>query len=171
MEKPQIVFESWKCFWRSVFEMKNSEDQRGCFVSREQRLLFFVLSSPTELSGGPLGHKYKLEQFHCHWGCTSSKGSEHTVDGKPYAGEVSRFSGQLFLFSCIYQHSFCFWFIRCNVFFLKCCACLVNEIVEFSKNFSSQWIQCHTHSRFSKKKKKLFDRIFPADCCRFGWLR
>lgn len=44
-----------------------------------------------ELSGGPLGHKYKLEQFHCHWGCTSSKGSEHTVDGIPYAGEVSGF--------------------------------------------------------------------------------
>lgn len=42
-----------------------------------------------ELSGGPLGHKYKLEQFHCHWGCTSTKGSEHTVDGVPYAGEVS----------------------------------------------------------------------------------
>jgi len=48
-------------------------------------LLFF-----SELSGGPLGHKYKLEQFHCHWGCTSSKGSEHTVDGRPYAGEVSK---------------------------------------------------------------------------------
>lgn len=44
-----------------------------------------------ELSGGPLGHKYKLEQFHCHWGCTSSKGSEHTVDGIPYAGEVNKF--------------------------------------------------------------------------------
>lgn len=44
-----------------------------------------------ELFGGPLGHKYKLEQFHCHWGCTSSKGSEHTVDGMPYAGEVSGF--------------------------------------------------------------------------------
>lgn len=49
--------------------------------------VFFFL----ELSGGPLGHKYKLEQFHCHWGCTSSKGSEHTVDGMPYAGEVSGF--------------------------------------------------------------------------------
>ncbi|KAE9544967.1 hypothetical protein AGLY_000510 [Aphis glycines] len=42
----------------------------------------------SELSGGPLGHKYKLEQFHCHWGCTSTKGSEHTVDGMPYAGEL-----------------------------------------------------------------------------------
>lgn len=42
-----------------------------------------------ELAGGPLGHKYKLEQFHCHWGCDNSEGSEHTVDGKVYAGEVS----------------------------------------------------------------------------------
>ncbi|XP_050422152.1 carbonic anhydrase 2 [Adelges cooleyi] len=42
----------------------------------------------SELSGGPLGHKYKLEQFHCHWGCTSTKGSEHTVDGVAYAGEL-----------------------------------------------------------------------------------
>lgn len=31
---------------------------------------------------------YKLEQFHCHWGCTSDRGSEHTVDGRAYAGEL-----------------------------------------------------------------------------------
>lgn len=42
----------------------------------------------SELSGGPLEGIYKLEQFHCHWGCTSDKGSEHTVDGKSYAGEL-----------------------------------------------------------------------------------
>lgn len=68
--------------------MKSLKDwafSRGCIT-------FFL-----ELSGGPLGHKYKLEQFHCHWGCTSSKGSEHTVDGKPYAGEVSGFQ-EFFLF-------------------------------------------------------------------------
>lgn len=42
----------------------------------------------SELAGGPLVHKYKLEQFHCHWGSNSSHGSEHTVDGKAYAGEL-----------------------------------------------------------------------------------
>lgn len=42
----------------------------------------------TELSGGPLQGKYKLEQFHCHWGKTSEEGSEHTVDGKAYAAEL-----------------------------------------------------------------------------------
>ncbi|XP_071453372.1 carbonic anhydrase 2-like [Hetaerina americana] len=42
-----------------------------------------------ELSGGPLGEStYMLEQFHCHWGRDSTMGSEHTVDGVPYAGEL-----------------------------------------------------------------------------------
>lgn len=31
---------------------------------------------------------YKLEQYHCHWGCSDSRGSEHTVDGQAFAGEV-----------------------------------------------------------------------------------
>ncbi|XP_075215592.1 carbonic anhydrase 2-like [Lycorma delicatula] len=42
----------------------------------------------SELIGGPLGSKYKLEQFHCHWGRDSKSGSEHTVDGKAYSGEL-----------------------------------------------------------------------------------
>ena len=43
----------------------------------------------SELTGGPLGDdKYLLEQFHCHWGCSDNKGSEHTVDGQCYAGEL-----------------------------------------------------------------------------------
>ncbi|KAL5280001.1 CA2 family protein [Megaselia abdita] len=43
----------------------------------------------SELSGGPLGDNlYKLEQFHCHWGCSDGQGSEHTVDGLSYSGEL-----------------------------------------------------------------------------------
>jgi len=43
----------------------------------------------TVLSGGPLmDDVYKLEQYHCHWGCSDSRGSEHTVDGQAFAGEV-----------------------------------------------------------------------------------
>ena len=39
--------------------------------------------------GGPLlDDEYELWQFHAHWGSDNSKGSEHTVDGKPYASEV-----------------------------------------------------------------------------------
>ena len=39
--------------------------------------------------GGPLlDDEYELWQFHAHWGSDNSKGSEHTVDGIPYASEV-----------------------------------------------------------------------------------
>ena len=41
------------------------------------------------LKGGPLGKNlYILEKFHFHFGCDSSVGSEHTVDGNSYASEV-----------------------------------------------------------------------------------
>ncbi|KAK4002262.1 hypothetical protein OUZ56_004103 [Daphnia magna] len=40
------------------------------------------------LQGGPLKDTYQLEQYHCHWGVNDSIGSEHTVDGKSYAGEL-----------------------------------------------------------------------------------
>ncbi|KAI4469836.1 carbonic anhydrase [Holotrichia oblita] len=42
----------------------------------------------SELIGGPLEGKYVLEQFHCHWAETSDKGSEHTMNGRTYAGEL-----------------------------------------------------------------------------------
>lgn len=42
-----------------------------------------------QLSGGPLGYSnYKLEQLHFHFGYNIDKGSEHTVDGDAYSGEV-----------------------------------------------------------------------------------
>lgn len=47
-----------------------------------------VAGAETELSGGPLEHKYELVQFHCHWGDSNCCGSEHTVDGNSYAGEL-----------------------------------------------------------------------------------
>ncbi|KAK3715058.1 hypothetical protein QZH41_012118 [Actinostola sp. cb2023] len=34
------------------------------------------------------GQKYQLAQFHFHFGCDDSVGSEHTVNGKSYPGEV-----------------------------------------------------------------------------------
>jgi carbonic anhydrase len=43
----------------------------------------------SSLVGGPLmNDEYELWQFHAHWGNDSSKGSEHTVDGKTYAAEL-----------------------------------------------------------------------------------
>nr|XP_020144498.1 carbonic anhydrase 1 [Microcebus murinus]XP_020144499.1 carbonic anhydrase 1 [Microcebus murinus] len=40
------------------------------------------------LKGGPLIENYRLYQFHFHWGSTNDCGSEHTVDGIKYAGEL-----------------------------------------------------------------------------------
>lgn len=48
-----------------------------------------VNGAGSELTGGPLCHDiFQLEQFHCHWGCSDGKGSEHTVDGLSYSGEL-----------------------------------------------------------------------------------
>ena len=41
------------------------------------------------LEGGPLADKYKIAQFHLHWGKTADTGSEHRVNDKMYAAEVS----------------------------------------------------------------------------------
>lgn len=41
------------------------------------------------LEGGPYTHKYRVEQFHFHWGHNSQVGAEHVINGKIYAAEVS----------------------------------------------------------------------------------
>ena len=42
------------------------------------------------MSGGGLNGVYTTVQFHFHWGANNNVGSEHTVDGKEYAAEVSK---------------------------------------------------------------------------------
>ena len=39
-----------------------------------------------------VGRRFKLAQFHFHWGKDSSQGSEHTHDNKAYPAEVTRTS-------------------------------------------------------------------------------
>jgi len=41
-----------------------------------------------KLFEGGLDGNYTLAQFHFHWGCDNSSGSEHTVDGKSYPMEL-----------------------------------------------------------------------------------
>jgi hypothetical protein len=40
------------------------------------------------IKGGPLKNSYTLDQFHAHWGSTNDCGSEHTIDGQAFAGEI-----------------------------------------------------------------------------------
>ncbi|XP_076321962.1 carbonic anhydrase 13-like [Tachypleus tridentatus] len=47
-----------------------------------------VNSKEPNLQGGPLENKYQLIQFHCHWGKTSTTGSEHTISGEAFPAEI-----------------------------------------------------------------------------------
>uniref|UniRef100_A0A8C5QR93 Carbonic anhydrase n=1 Tax=Leptobrachium leishanense TaxID=445787 RepID=A0A8C5QR93_9ANUR len=40
------------------------------------------------INDGPLTGKYRLRQFHFHWGSTDADGSEHVIDGKVYPAEL-----------------------------------------------------------------------------------
>lgn len=64
---------------------------RGILFNNGHAPTIKIVAGSAILSGGPWGSAhYKLEQLHFHFGCASSwKGSEHTVDGMPYSGEVS----------------------------------------------------------------------------------
>ena len=45
--------------------------------------------TPVKLKGGALeGESYTMRQFHIHYGCAGEKGSEHTLDGVKFEGEV-----------------------------------------------------------------------------------
>ena len=43
-----------------------------------------------KLAGGLLQENYFLKQFHFHFGCNDTVGSEHSIDGNTYPIEVSR---------------------------------------------------------------------------------
>ena len=59
-------------------------------------------SNGASLTGGPLGDKtFELLQFHVHFGCANDRGSEHTLDGKRFSGQVSIRHKPLETFLCI----------------------------------------------------------------------
>ncbi|XP_045705329.1 carbonic anhydrase 13 isoform X2 [Phyllostomus hastatus] len=49
---------------------------------------FDDMEDKSVLHGGPLTGKYRLRQFHLHWGSADDHGSEHVVDGVRYAAEL-----------------------------------------------------------------------------------
>jgi len=48
------------------------------------KLKFILLA----VYGGPVSDEFNFLQFHMHWGDNLDRGSEHLIDGKPYAGEL-----------------------------------------------------------------------------------
>lgn len=42
------------------------------------------------ISGGPLGYSYRLEEVRLHFGSEDSQGSEHLLNGQGFPGEVRR---------------------------------------------------------------------------------
>lgn len=85
----QKIQRVWLTQVGSIFDQVESEDQTWLMSFAGYCWRVDVNGANSELTGGPLGDQiFKLEQFHCHWGCTDSKGSEHTVDGVSYSGEL-----------------------------------------------------------------------------------
>jgi len=42
------------------------------------------------ISGGPLGYSYRLEEVRLHFGSEDSQGSEHLLNGQGFPGEVRK---------------------------------------------------------------------------------
>jgi len=63
--------------------------QTGSLENDGHTLKFTVDESKgASIAGGPLNDRYILSQFHLHWGSETGQGSEHTVDGHSYDGEL-----------------------------------------------------------------------------------
>lgn len=84
---------------------------------------------------------YKFVQLHFHWHYNDSEGSEHAIDGKRYALEVS----YMFLLSChvslaLFRRSFIIFFILPSSFFLT------NPFLPmFIEETSDAWLAEHSH--------------------------
>ncbi|ELK23168.1 Carbonic anhydrase 13 [Myotis davidii] len=67
---------------------RNPERCLGCALSCGSHAGAWAIPSAAVLRGGPLTGRYRLRQFHLHWGSTDDHGSEHVVDGVRYAAEL-----------------------------------------------------------------------------------
>lgn len=57
-------------------------------VTKVCLVFIFVSFYDAALKGGPLQDKFRLCQFHFHWGESNAWGSEHTVDRSLFPAEV-----------------------------------------------------------------------------------
>lgn len=77
---------SWEIKWVNDLQVK------GTLINTGQTLVFRVdkdLKLPVNISGGPLAYRYQFEEMYFHYGISNSHGSEHTIRGHSFPGEVS----------------------------------------------------------------------------------
>lgn len=63
-------------------------DEKELAITNTGHSVSAKIKEVSELSGGPLKNKFRLEQFHLHWGSKDERGSEHTIDGAQYPSEL-----------------------------------------------------------------------------------
>jgi len=65
------------------------EPEDSSFARNDGHILVISVNGDrSSLKGGPLKNKYKIENFHFHWGSDNSCGSEHLLEGKAFPAEV-----------------------------------------------------------------------------------
>lgn len=92
---PVYVFKKSYCLLRDVVSVLLFILVSPVTDLKKYFFIFLSLFLFTVVKGGPLEGSYRLKQFHFHWGQKQSRGSEHTVDGKPFPGEVRSSSHNL----------------------------------------------------------------------------
>lgn len=62
---------------------------QGKLMNNGKTIGFTVAGPGITLTGGIFNtDTFTLKQFHLHFGCLGQKGSEHTLNGEAFAGEV-----------------------------------------------------------------------------------
>jgi len=73
---------------RKQLKFEYSNDSITTVVNSGKSVTFNAGQEDSYVSKGPLLNRYRLLQFHFHWGSHNDVGSEHTINGKAYSAEI-----------------------------------------------------------------------------------
>jgi len=73
---------------RKQLKFEYSNNSITTVVNNGKSVTFNAGCDDSFVSSGPLVNRYKLLQFHFHWGSKNDVGSEHTINGKAYSAEI-----------------------------------------------------------------------------------